>query len=168
MKTWIATVILTAALCLAAPGAVPEASAQPRGVSVGLEAGLPLVFGVDASFTTHPRWRLGAGFGRLSGLTVIRGEARWLLLPEQRGRLVPSLLAGLEQYFLEDGDLDATPLGMHAAFGLDYRLDSPVSLTARFGGLKTFGSSDGEGARVFSIRNDYATGLFNVGLRYHF
>lgn len=170
MKRHLLPVALAASLLAAAPGVLGTAGAQldVGATSVGVEAGLPLVFGVDATFRTDPRWRFGVGLGRLSGLTALRAEARWLLRPEARGRVVPSLIAGVEQYFLNDGDLDATPVGVHAALGFDYLLDSPVSVGVRVGGLKTFGSSGGGDARVFSIRNGYESGLFNLGFRYHF
>ena len=83
---------------------------------------------------------------------------------------MPSLIVGAEQYFLRDGDRDATPVGVHFAIGLDYRFQSPVSMGVRIGGLKTFGSSGGGGVRVFSIEDGYKSGLLQrlLGVRYHF
>jgi hypothetical protein len=134
----------------------------------GMEAGLPLVLGIEATQRVSPRWRLGLGLGRLGGLTAIRAEGRFLLGSETYERFVPSIIVGAEQYFLKKGDRDATPLGVHFAFGLDYHFGSPVSIGARAGGIKTFGSSGGGDLRVFSIENGYTSGTFNVGVRYHF
>lgn len=163
--------LIAAGLCLVAWGAAPEpAAAQgtsgPR--AVGLEVGMPLVVGVDLSHRLNERWRVGLGLGRLSGLTAIRAEGQWLLRPEVGRRLVPLLAAGGEQYFLKDGPLEATPVGVHAAVGLDYHADSPVSFTVRLGGMKTFGSSGAGGARVFGVENGFTTGIFNIGARFHF
>ena len=152
-----------------ASGGPATARAQALGrVSAGLEAGLPLVLGLEASYLVTPRWRAGMAIGRLGGLTALRAEARWLLRPEERERVVPSIVVGAEQYFLKDGDRDATPVGIHAALGLDYYMTSPVSVGARVGGLKTFGSSDSGDLRVFSVQNGYTSGMFNIGVRYHF
>lgn len=136
--------------------------------SIGVEAGLPLVFGLEGTQRVTPRWRLGFGFGRIGGLTAVRAEGRYLLGSEMQRRFVPSLIVGAEQYFLKKGDRDATPLGIHFAVGLDYHFDSPVSVGARIGGLKTFGSRGGGDLRVFSVTNGFTSGTFNVGVRYHF
>jgi opacity protein-like surface antigen len=154
--------------CALALGPAPASAQGGVGpISVGLEAGLPLVFGVESTYRLDPRWRIGLGIGRLSGLTAVRAEARWMIRPEIRERVVPSLIAGAEQYFLSKNGQDATPLGIHAAIGLDYYLASPVSLGIRIGALKTFGSSDGN-VRVFGVENGFSTGTFNLGFRYHF
>ena len=124
--------ILLAAL-IAAGGAVfapARALAAPGAATIGFEAGLPLVAGFEASYRVRPAWRLGLQFGRVSGLTALGAEARWLIRGESRG-FVPSLVAGAEQYFLEDGGNDATPVGVHLALGIDYFLyRAPVSLGA--------------------------------------
>jgi hypothetical protein len=164
----MAAACVVAACALAAP--LP-AAAQTESVgqkAVGIEAGLPLVLGLDASYRVDPSWRVGIGFGRLSGFTAIRAQARWLALREEPDRLVPSLVVGAEQYFLSKGDRDATPIGIHAAIGLDYQFRSPMSLGARIGILRTFASSDGGDLKVFGIKNGFTTGLFNIGLRYLF
>jgi hypothetical protein len=157
--------VLAALLAVAPPAA---AQSDVGATAVGIEAGLPLVLGVDASYRLDPRWRVGLALGRISGLAALRAEARWLLGAEKRGRFVPSLIAGAEQYFLSEGDDDATPLGVHAAVGLDWYLESPVSIGVRLGAMKTFGSSDAGDIRVFSVKNDFSSGLFNFGVRYHF
>jgi hypothetical protein len=162
--------------CLAAGLAVllavaPPAAAETSNVgatSIGVEAGLPLVVGLDLSHRLNSSWRLGLGLSRIAGLTAVRAEARWMLRAEARGAFVPSLIAGAEQYFLSEGGDDATPLGVHAALGLDWYLDSPVSIGVRIGGLKTFGSSDGGDIKVFSVQNGFSSGTFNFGVRYHF
>lgn len=159
---------VVAACVLAAPLPAAAQSQDVGDKAVGIEAGLPLVFGLDASYRFDPSWRVGLGFGRLSGFTAIRAQARWLILKEQADRMVPSLVAGAEQYFLSKGDRDATPIGIHAALGLDYHFRSPMSLGARIGILKTFASSDGGNLKVFGIKNGFSTGLFDIGLRYHF
>jgi hypothetical protein len=165
----IRSVCLGAALAVL-PVVAPPAAAQSNvgATAIGVEAGLPLVLGFDASYRLNPKWRLGLALGRISGLTALRAEARWLMRPEARGSFVPSLVAGAEQYFLSEGDNDATPLGVHAAVGLDWYLESPVSIGVRIGAMKTFGSSDSGGARVFSVQNDFSSGTFNFGVRYHF
>jgi hypothetical protein len=145
---------------------LPEPEAG--GVAVGLEAGLPLVVGVDASFRVSPDWRLGMAVGRLSGITAIRAEAKRLFGEERSRSMVLTLSAGAEQYFLDDEGREATPVGIHAAAGVDYHFDSPLSIGARIGILKTFGSSDGGDVRVFSVRNDYSTCILNATLRFHF
>ncbi len=154
----------------ALPIAATPASAQSNvgATAIGVEAGLPLVLGFDASYRVDPRWRMGVALGRISGLTALRAEARWLVRPEVRGAFVPSLIAGAEQYFLSEGDSHATPLGIHAAVGLDWYLDSPVSIGVRLGAMKTFGSSDSGDVEVFSVQNDFSSGTFNFGVRYHF
>lgn len=157
--------ILVGGLCAAGPAV---AGLQRGSMALGVEAGLPLVLGVDASYRLDGPWRLGVGFGRISGLTALRAEARMLLRDEAPERLVPGLVLGAEQYFLKDGDRDATPVGVHLALGLDYHFRSGFSMGARLGGLKTFGSSGGGDARVFSVENGQASGLFNLGVRYHF
>jgi opacity protein-like surface antigen len=164
----VVAVCVVLACVLAAPLPAAAQDSQVGDKAVGIEAGLPLVFGLDASYRVDPSWRIGLGFGRLSGFTVIRAQARWLALKEQADRLVPSLVAGAEQYFLSKGDRDATPIGIHAAVGLDYHFRSPMSLGARIGILRTFASSDGGDLKVFGIKNGFTTGLFNIGLRYHF
>lgn len=148
----------------------PAAPQEPEGgsVAVGLEAGLPLIVGVDASFRVSPDWRIGMAMGRLSGITVIRAEAKRLFGEERARSMVLTLSAGAEQYFLDDEGREATPLGIHAVAGVDYHFDSPLSIGARIGILKTFGSSDGGDIRVFSVRNDYSTGILNAALRFHF
>jgi opacity protein-like surface antigen len=163
---WLAVV---AACVVAAPlPAAAQAPAEAGPWAVGLEAGLPLVFGVDASYRVEPNWRVGVGFGRLSGFTAIRAQARWLVFHEEANRLVPSLVAGAEQYFLSKGDRNATPIGIHGGLGFDYHFSSPMSLGARIGILRTFASSDGGNLKVFGIKNGFTTGVFNIGLRYHF
>lgn len=162
---WLTVVAAcVAAAPLPAAAQAPEVGAR----AVGLEAGLPLVFGLDASYRVEPSWRVGLGFGRLSGFTAIRAQAQWLVLQEEANRLTPSLIAGAEQYFLSKGDRDATPVGIHAALGLDYHFSSPMSLGGRIGILRTFASSDGGSLKVFGIKNGFTTGLFDIGLRYHF
>lgn len=137
-------------------------------LTVAVEAGLPLVLGVDATYTPAHPWRLGLALGRIGGLTALRGEVhRMLAVPAPR-RIVPYLLAGTEQYFLRDGDRTATPLGVHAGIGADYCFDSPVSLGVRLGGLKTFGSSGGGDLKVFSVQNGFTTGTMSMALRYYF
>lgn len=158
-------------LCLIALGAITgRAAAQgnPGPRAIGLEIGMPLVLGVDLSHRLNDRWRVGLGLGRLSGLTAIRAEAQWLVRPGNGQRLVPLIVAGGVQYFLKDGDLEATPVGLHAAIGLDYHAESPVSFAVRLGGMKTFGSSGAGGARVFGVENGFTTGIFNIGARFHF
>ena len=137
--------------------------------SFGFEAGLPLVVGLEFSYRIKPRWRFGASFGHLSDFSAIRAEARWLLREEARNRFVPSIVAGVEQFFLKDGPDEATPIGVHAAVGLDYYLrNSPISVGGRLGVLRTLGSSDGDDVKVFAIKNDFTSGMFNLGVRYHF
>ncbi len=147
-----------------------EVSAPPEvgAISIGPEVGLPLVVGLDATVRVNPDWRIGMALGRLSGITTIRAEVQRLFGEERRRAMVLVLLAGAEQYFLDDDGREATPLGMHVAGGFNYYFDSPLSFGARIGLLKTFGSSDGGDIRVFSVRNDYSTGLLNAGLRFHF
>jgi len=141
--------------------------AAPGNVSIGVEAGLPLVAGFEASYHVRPKWQLGLEFGRVSGLTVVGAEARWLVRGESSG-FVPSIVVGAEQYFLEDGGYDATPAGIHAALGLDYYFRPPVSVGVELGAMKTFGSSNNDGVEVFSIANDVSKATFNIGARYHF
>lgn len=43
-----------------------------------------------------------------------------------------------------------------------------LSSASGSGGLKTFGSSDAGDIDVFSVQNDYTSGLFNFGVRYPF
>ncbi len=165
---WVALslgVVFAWGVCAAGPASAGASSGR---VAVGVEAGLPLVLGVDASYRLDGPWRLGMGIGKLGGLTALRAEARLLMRREEPERLVPCLILGAEQYFLKDGQRDATPVGIHFALGLDYRFESPVSVGARIGGLKTFGSSGGGDVRVFSVENGYKSGLFNLGVRYHF
>jgi len=153
-----------AALC-AVPA--PAARAAPGPLSLGVEVGLPLITGFEASYRVRPHWRLGAQTGRVSGLSVFGAEARWLPRGES-GRLVPSLVAGAEQYFLEDGGREATPVGVHAALGLDYYLNAPISIGAELGVLRTFGGSGSDDVKVFSIGNDVSRATFNLGVRYRF
>jgi hypothetical protein len=141
--------------------------AWPGTASIGVEAGLPLVTGFQANYHVRPNWQLGLEFGRVSGLTALGAEARWLIRGESHG-FVPSIVAGAEQYFLEDGGRDATPVGLHLALGLDYYLDAPISFGVELGGMTTFGSSNGDQVKVFSIGNDVSKAMFNVGARYHF
>ncbi len=161
---WVAAWMLGAGL-MAGPAAAQGTVGR---TAVGFEAGLPMVLGVDASHRMTPHLRIGLGFGRIGGLTSLRSEARWLLQEEVPLRFVPSLVAGAEQYFLKRDELDATPLGVHAAFAVDYHFASPVSVGVRVGALKTFGSSGAGDVKVFSIRNGYESGTFNLGVRYHF
>jgi len=157
-------------LMLGAGGALltPTAThAWPGRASIGVEAGLPLVTALEASYHVRPKWQLGLEFGRVSGLTVVGAEARWLMRGESQG-FVPSIVVGAEQYFLEDGGYDATPAGIHAALGLDYYFRQPVSVGVELGAMKTFGSSNGDRVEVFSITNDVSKATFNVGARYHF
>jgi hypothetical protein len=147
---------------------IATAPSEAGAVAVGIEAGLPLVLGFDASYRIAPNWRIGAAVGRLSGMTAIRAEAKRLFGEERARSLVLTLSAGAEQYFLDDDGREATPVGVHAAAGVDYHFDSPLSVGARIGVLKTFGSTDGGGVRVFSVRNDYSTGIVNASLRFHF
>lgn len=165
LKTILLAVVV--AVC-GAPLAPAAAHAAPGPVSIGFEAGLPLVAGFEASYRVRDSWRLGAQFGRVSGLTVLGAEARWLMRGEAGG-LVPSLIAGADQYFLKDGGRSATPVGVHAALGLDYFLrGAPVSLGAEIGAMTTFGSSNDEHVEVFSIRNNVTKATFNIAARYHF
>jgi opacity protein-like surface antigen len=166
---WIAVcAVVLLALGGLAPGGA-SAQAQVGVKAVGIEAGLPLVLGLDASYRVNPHWRVGIGLARLSGFTALRGEARWLFRTEARGAFVPCLFAGAEQYFLNKDGRDATPVGVHVGLGVDYFLtESPVSFGIRLGGLKTFGSSGAGELKVFSVRNGYRTGTFNMGVRYHF
>lgn len=161
--------ILLSMALLSATGAfaAPSAAAAPGRAGIGVEAGLPLVAGFEVSYRVQPQWRLGLQFGRVSGLSVFGAEARWLPRGE-RARLVPSLVAGAEQYALEDAGLDATPVGMHAAFGLDYRFDAPVSVGVELGVLTTFGASGSDRVKVFSIGKDVTRAMFNLGVRYQF
>ena len=169
IQRWMtACIAMAAAWILAAP--LP-ATAQPEYVgstAVGFEAGLPLVFGLDMSYRVEPRWRVGVGVGRLSGFTAIRFQGRWLALTEEPRRLVPSIAVGAEQFWLSKSGRDATPVGIHAALALDYHFESPMSVGARIGVLKTFASSDGGNLKVFGVKNGASTGLVNIGLRYHF
>jgi len=170
--------LLAALLLVAAPvHAQDEPFAEPAAVesapgvgavSIGPEVGLPLVVGLDASYRIAPDWRIGMAIGRLSGITTVRAEARRLFGEEKRRSMVLSLTAGAEQYFLDDDGREATPVGVHLAAGFTYHFDSPLSFGVRIGLLKTFGSSDGGDIRVFSVRNDYSTGILNAGLRFHF
>jgi hypothetical protein len=127
-----------------------------------------MVFGLGVTYPVRSDWRIGLAFGRVSGLTALSGEARWLMRREGDSRLVPSLAAGAEQYFLTDGGADATPVGVHAALGLDWYMDAPVSFGVELGAMHTFGTSDGSDVKVFSVENDFSSAIFNVGARYHF
>lgn len=168
-RTLIKLSWLLGTLLIGTVPALPAASQTiPGATSIGVEAGLPLVFGFDVSQRVNPNVRVSVGLGRIGGLTAVRAEGRWLLRDELSERFVPSLLAGAEQYLLKDGDLDATPAGVHAGFGIDYHFASPVALGMRFGGLATFGSSEGGDLKVFSVQNGFRSGFFNVGVRYHF
>lgn len=158
------------AVCAALLGvaAAPAGAQESQGrLTAGLEIGMPLVLGVDVSQRLNERWRVGLALGRMSGLTAIRAEGTWLLREEVRRRFVPVVAFGGEQYFLNDAGRDATPVGVHAAIGLDYHADSPVSFTARLGGMKTFGSSGAGNVKVFGVENGFTTGLFNIGVRVH-
>ncbi len=162
--------ILLAVLVAAGGVALPPAAARaaPGPATIGFEAGLPLVAGFEASYRVRPAWRLGLQFGRVSGLTALGAEARWLMGGESHG-FAPSLVAGAEQYFLEDGGQNATPVGVHLALGIDYFLyRAPVSLGAELGVMSTFGSTGDEHVKVFSIRNNVTKPMFNVAARYHF
>lgn len=162
----LTTVVLVTGAWLVPRPAFAQSPAGPT--SVGIEAGLPLVFGLQATHRVSSRWRLGLGFSRLGGFTAIGAEAGFLFAHDGYGRFVPSVVAGAEQYFLEKNDRHATPLGVHFALGLDYHFDSPVSVGARIGGIKTFGSSGGGNLRVLSVENGYTSGIFNIDVRYHF
>lgn len=170
MRTGTITSCLLLALAfgLMAPSR-SEAAAYPHGpTSVGVEAGLPLVLGLDATYATSDSWRIGLAIGKLGGLTALRGEVQRVLSTPGPRRVVPYLAAGAEQYFLSEGDRSATPLGVHAALGVDYYFDSPVSAGVRVGGLKTFGSSGGGDLKVFSVRNGFTSGTMSMSLKYHF
>lgn len=160
---------LCAAVVLAATWTGPARAQEPlRQTAIGLEAGLPIVFGAKLTRRFSPRWRGSIGFGRLSGLTSVKAEGQWFVMPPGHGRVAPLMAVGGTQYFLKDGDDEATPVGVHAAIGVDYFMDTPVTLGARIGVMRTFGSSDGDDVSVFSVKNDYTTALFNLGVLYHF
>ena len=79
VNRWLA-LVLGAGLAWGACAAGPAFAGGTTGrVSVGVEAGLPLVLGVDASYGLDGPWELAAGIGRLSGLTALRAEARLLM-----------------------------------------------------------------------------------------
>lgn len=159
---------VTLLMTLGVPGPATAADYLRGRTAVGVEAGLPLVLGIDVTHATTDQWTLGLAMGRLGGLTALRGEARRLLATPAPRKIVPYVAAGAEQYFLKDGDRSATPIGVHAALGLDYHFDSPVSAGVRVGVLKTFGSSGGGDLKVFSVENGFTSGTTSLSLRYHF
>lgn len=161
--------ILIATAVALAGGLIHPNTAQsaPGKGTIGFETGLPLVAGLEASWRVDPHWRLGVQYGQVSGMSALGAEARWLIMEEQQG-FVPSLWAGANQFFLEDGGRDATPVGIRAGVALDYHLNAPVSFGAELGAMRTFGSSSTEDVRVFSIQANESIATFNVGARWHF
>lgn len=153
---------------LGMPMRAEAAGMAPERTSVGIEAGLPLVLGLDVTYSTAGPWRMGLALGKLGGLTALRGEVQRVLTTPGPRKAVPFIAVGAEQYFLRDGNRDATPMGLHAALGLEYHFDSPVSFGVRVGGLKTFGSSGGGDLKVFSVRNGFTSGTMSLALHYHF
>ncbi len=149
----------------------PQASSEPsslRPLSVGIEVGRPLVFGVTASYNFNPHTSAHFGFSSLGDFTAISGEMRYSLIGIGTQRALPSLGGGFTQYFLNDGDRESSPTVGHVLVGLEYIFPYRLGIGGTVGYQAAIGTSGDGTVERYGIDNDVAEWFFAVSGRYFF
>jgi len=137
-------------------------------LSLGIEAGRPLIFGIEGGYNFNRRVSAMVGFTDLGDFTAIAGEVRLFLLPFDLDRALPSCGVGFTQYFLANGPRETSPIAAHVLLGLEYVFPSHLGVGSTLGYQQALGSSEDKTVERYDINDDLADWFFAVNARYFF
>jgi hypothetical protein len=137
-------------------------------LSIGVEAGNPLIFGVEGGYNFSRRVSAMLGFAALGDFTAISGEVRLFMLPFDLDRALPTVGGGFTQYFLADGSRETSPIAAHVLLGLEYIFPSHLGVGGTVGYQYALGSSEDATVERYDINDDLADWFFAVNARYFF
>lgn len=149
-----------------AADSAPATSLGP--LSLGIEAGKPLIFGIEAGYNFTQYISGEVGFSTLSRFTAISGELRLYPLGFPIGQAVPSIGAGFTQYFLSADGGDVSPIAAHGVAGLEYIFPSRLGVGATLGYQLGLGGSEDRSIERYGIHDDLANWFFAMNARYFF
>jgi hypothetical protein len=145
-----------------------ESLGYDRSLSLGVEVGKPLIFGLEGGYNFTPHVSSQLGFSTLGDFTAISGGLRLNLLSFDLARALPYLEAGFTQYFLEDGARETTPITAHSVLGLEYVFLSNLGVAMNLGYQVALGNSEDPTVERYGINDDMSEWLFAVNARYFF
>lgn len=149
-----------------AADSAPATSLGP--LSLGIEAGKPLIFGIEAGYNFTQYISGEVGFSTLSRFTAIAGELRLYPLGFPMRQAVPSIGAGFTQYFLSADGGDVSPIAAHGLAGLEYIFSSGLGVGATLGYQLGLGGSENRSVERYGIHDDLSNWFFAVNARYFF
>jgi hypothetical protein len=139
-----------------------------RSLSLGIEAGKPLIFGVEGGYNFDERVSGMVGFSTLGDFAAISAELRAFLLRFGTQKALPSVGVGFTQYFLTSGARETSPIAGHLLLGVEYIFPSYLGVGATLGYQHALGSSEDKTVERYDINDDLADWFFAVNARYFF
>lgn len=152
------------------PGWDPEFGTPilERRLSIGIDVGKPLVFGLTGGYQFNSRAAGLVGVAALGDFTALNGELRVQVTHFEMAMPVPYLVAGFTQYYLSDGPAETSPITAHAAVGTEYVFTSFFAIGAELGYMEALGGSHNAAVDRYGISDDVASLYFSLGGRYLF
>jgi len=139
-----------------------------RSFSMGVQLGLPYVLGVDVASHFNSRMSAGLGLGFVPDMITFGGQVRLSVLEPGPDKTVPFIGAGINQYWIEDGDKNTEPVAVNFLAGIDHFFGSSTSLGMYVGYIKTLTKSDDNSVKVWGVNDDMSKLCLGVSGRYYF
>jgi hypothetical protein len=161
---------LLAAIFVASSALADDKTIADRKFNLGIEIGLPLIFGPQIGVLPDPHVMLSAGFMQIGTFTIISLEGRYNLKPDN---FRPYFCLGYDRYGVKDDDdaTEGTINLMHAGFGIEYAWDFGLALGVELNYIKAMSATakSGDLSETDSlVDEDVAVFLPNLQIRAYF